>query len=88
MGKPCPDHWRDDGTSCYPPWTGVDVALQAKKDGSYMLAHPIVVTDCSNYNQTKNQSCPVNFKNTAVCSCQAIPTSKGVQSIIGKLPKS
>ena len=87
MGKPCPIGWRDDGTSCWPNWTGVDVAVQAAQTGTFR--HPIVVTDCANYSNQKNQKCPANFKNTGGplgCSCEAIPTSKEVKSIIGTVP--
>ena len=52
IGKPCPLNWRDDGTSCWPNWTGVDVAVQAAKTGTFR--HPIVVTDCNNYSQAKS----------------------------------
>lgn len=87
MGKPCPLGWRDDGTSCWPNWTGVDVPVQAAQTGTFR--HPIVVTDCANYSTQKNQKCPANFKNTGGplgCSCEAIPTSKEVRSIIGTVP--
>jgi hypothetical protein len=87
IGKPCPLGWRDDGTSCWPNWTGVDVPVQASQTGTFR--HPIVVTDCNNYSQAKNQKCPANFKNTGGplgCSCEAQPTSKEVKSIIGTIP--
>jgi len=87
MGKPCPLGWRDDGTRCWPNWTGVDVPAQAAQTGTFR--HPIVVTDCNNYSQSKNQKCPTNFKNTGGplgCSCEAQPTSKEVKSIIGTIP--
>lgn len=87
MGKPCPLDWRDDGTRCYPPWTGVKVSQQADKDGTYPMRHPILVTDCNSYAQAKSQKCPANFKNTGGpvgCTCEAVPMSKDVKSIVGK----
>jgi len=89
IGKPCALGWRDDGTSCWPNWTGVDVVAQAAKTGTFR--HPIVVTDCNNYSQQKGQKCPQNFKNTGGplgCSCEAQPMSKEVKSLIGSMPKS
>ncbi len=90
IGKPCREDWRDDGVQCYPPWAGKMVSYQADPDGTYTMRHPILVTDCSQYAQTKKQTCPVNFKNTggpAGCTCEAQPYSKEVKSLIGKLPK-
>jgi hypothetical protein len=87
MGKACPVGWRDDGTRCWPNWTGVDVPVQAAKTGAFK--YPIVVTDCANYSQAKQQKCPANFANTGGplgCSCEAKPVSKEVQSIIGHFP--
>jgi hypothetical protein len=84
MGKPCPSNWRDDGVQCYPPWTGVKVPYQADSQGTLPMQRPVLVSDCSNYNQVNHQACPANFKATAVCTCEAIPTSKGLLSIIGK----
>jgi hypothetical protein len=89
MGKACPYDWRDDGTNCYPPWTGVKVASQADANGSFTMRHPIAVTDCLNYSQARGQSCPANFKNTGGpggCSCEAVPQSKQIQTINGSLP--
>ena len=88
MGKPCQLGWRDDGTSCWPDWKGVDVAAQASRTGTFK--NPLVVTDCSNYSTQKGQRCPVNFKNSGGplgCSCEAQPTSKEVKSIIGTIPR-
>jgi hypothetical protein len=51
MGKPCPLGWRDDGTRCWPNWTGVDVPAQASQTGTFK--HPILVTDCFNYSQSE-----------------------------------
>ena len=90
MGKPCPLDWRDDGTRCYPPWNGSKVAFQADKDGTYPMRHPILVTDCAKYSQVNKQRCPANFKNTggpAGCTCEAVPMSKQVKSIIGRAPR-
>jgi hypothetical protein len=87
MGKPCPADWRDDGTQCYPPWNGLKVDYQADAAGTFTMRHPILVTDCSKYSQVNHQICPANFKNTAVCTCEAQPTSKEVKSIIGHMPK-
>jgi hypothetical protein len=87
MGKPCPLGWRDDGTSCWPNWTGVDVAAQANQTNAFK--YPILVTDCSNYSVAKNQKCPTNFAITGGplgCTCEARPTSKEVKSIIGTMP--
>jgi len=87
MGKPCPLGWRDDGTSCWPNWTGVDVAAQANQTEAFR--HPILVTDCSNYSTAKSQKCPTNFANTGGplgCTCESRPTSKEVKSIIGTMP--
>jgi hypothetical protein len=88
-GKICPPDWRDDGTSCYPPWTGKNVPAQAEPEGSYTLRHPIVVTDCGQYSTARGQECPANFKNTggpAGCSCEAQPTSKSVRALTGTVP--
>ena len=49
IGKPCPPDWRDDGTSCYPAWTGKVVPAQADPEGSFTIRHPIIVTDCFQY---------------------------------------
>jgi hypothetical protein len=90
MGTPCPALWRDDGTQCWPPWTGVKVAAQADPDGEPNWMRPILVTDCSNYSQQKGQKCPTNFKNTGGplgCTCEAQPTSKNVKTILGSMPK-
>jgi hypothetical protein len=84
MGKPCPLGWRDDGTSCWPNWTGVDVAAQATQSGAFQ--HPLLVTDCNNYAQAKGQKCPANFSGPTVCTCTAQPKSKEVKSIIGTVP--
>jgi hypothetical protein len=89
IGKPCPPDWRDDGTSCYPAWTGKVVAAQADPEGSFTIRHPIIVTDCFQYATAAGQTCPANFKNTggpAGCSCEAQPTSKEVRSMIGSIP--
>ena len=88
MGKPCPMGWRDDGTSCWPPWKGVDVTAQACQTCS-AFKYPILVTDCSNYSTPKNQKCPANFANVGGplgCTCEARYTSKEVKSIIGTMP--
>lgn len=85
MGKPCPGDWRDDGTSCYPPWTGLKV-IEADPNGSFTQRHPLLVTDCTKYSQANNQSCPANFRHSAVCTCQAVPTSKNIQIISGSSP--
>jgi hypothetical protein len=85
MGKPCPADWRDDGTSCYPPWTGAYVASQADPEGGYTMRYPIIVTDCFQYSTAKGQSCPANFKNTGGpggCSCEAQPISKEVKPVL------
>jgi hypothetical protein len=84
MGKPCPLGWRDDGTSCWPNWTGVDVAAQAAQTGTFR--HPLLVTDCNNYSQAKGQKCPTNFSGPTACTCAAQPKSKEVKSIIGTVP--
>jgi hypothetical protein len=89
IGKPCRSDWRDDGTSCYPPWNGKVVAAQADPEGSFLLRHPIIVTDCFQYSTANGQTCPANFKNTGGplgCSCEATPTSKDVRSLIGTIP--
>ena len=94
-GKPCPVDWRDDGTSCWPPWTGVAVAGQADPNPdptsltAYTMRHPIVVTSCSSYAAANNQSCPANFQNIGgpgSCSCQAITTSKNIKGVNGNTP--
>jgi hypothetical protein len=90
MGNPCPYDWRDDGTSCYPPWKGVKVDSQADPNGSFTMRHPIIVTDCWNYSQARGQSCPANFKNTGGpggCSCEAQPMSKYIAPILASVPK-
>lgn len=89
MGKPCPADWRDDGSTCYPPWTGVSVASQADPNGDYLKRHPIVVTDCGNYAAARGQQCPANFVNVGgpgSCSCQAQTTSKDIKTISGTSP--
>ncbi len=86
VGKLCPSDWRDDGTSCWPPWTGAVVASQADPNGNNDLRHPLVVTDCSHYSQLNGQSCPVNYSGPIGCSCQPITKSKSIQSIIGHVP--
>ena len=83
MGNICPADWRDDGTACWPPWTGVVVATQADPNGSDDLRHPLVVTSCSNYSQQNGQSCPVNYSGPVGCSCQPITQSKNIASIQG-----
>jgi hypothetical protein len=88
IGKPCPSGWRDDGVQCYPIWTGVKVPFQADPDGSLPMQRPILVTECPHYSSVDGsiKTCPPNFQKTAVCTCEAIPTSKGVKSLIGKVP--
>jgi len=87
IGKPCRTGWRDDGVQCYPNWTGPKVAYQADPDGTLPMQRPILVTDCPTFSSVQgNQSCPANFKKTAICTCEAIPTSKEVKSLIGKIP--
>jgi hypothetical protein len=88
VGKPCPSGWRDDGVQCYPLWTGVKVPYQADPDGSLPMQRPILVTECPHYSSVDGsiKTCPPNFKKTAVCTCEAIPTSKEVKSLIGKVP--
>jgi Tectonin domain len=88
VGKPCPLGWRDDGVQCYPLWTGVKVPLQADPDGTLPMQRPILVTECPHYSSVDGsvKTCPANFKKTAICTCQAIPTSKEVKSLIGKIP--
>jgi len=88
IGKPCASGWRDDGVQCYPPWTGVKVPYQADPDGDLPMRRPILVTECPHYSTVDGsiKTCPANFKKTAVCTCEAIPTSKDVKSLIGKVP--
>jgi hypothetical protein len=86
VGKLCPDDWRDDGTSCWPPWSGVAVASQADPNGSFTMRHPIDVTDCSSYDEDNGQSCPANFTFSAVCTCQAQPTLRNIKAISGTQP--
>ena len=44
-GDPCPTGWRDDGTSCWPAWTGATIPAQAEKDSATAtLKFPILVT--------------------------------------------
>ena len=86
MGQACPKDWRDDGTWCWPVWKGVAVSAMADPDGGDNLRHPLTVTNCSSYNQTKNQSCPANFTHSAVCTCQASASSKNVSVIVGHIP--
>jgi hypothetical protein len=86
IGKPCPLGWRDDGASCYPNWTGPKVAYQADPDGTLPMQRPILVTDCPTFSPVQgNKACPTNFKKT-LCTCEAQPTSKGVKSLVGKVP--
>lgn len=94
-GKTCPVDWRDDGTTCWPPWTGVAVSAQADANPNptaidgYTLRHPLVVTSCSSYAAAKNQSCPANFQNIGgpgSCSCQAEGTSKSIKVVKGFTP--
>jgi hypothetical protein len=88
VGTPCPSGWRDDGVQCYPIWTGVKVPYQADPDGALPMRRPILVTECPHYSSVDGsiKTCPTNFKKTAVCTCEAIPTSKQVKSLIGKIP--
>lgn len=85
IGKTCPAGWRDDGTSCWPNWTGKDVPAQASQTGSFR--HPLLVTDCANYAQAKGQKCPTNFTGPTVCTCAAQSKSKEVKSLIGTVPR-
>jgi len=86
VGKPCPLGWRDDGVSCYPPWTGSKFANQADPDGTLPMQRPILVTDCPTFSPVQgNKACPANFKKT-LCTCEAQPTSKEVKSLVGKVP--
>jgi hypothetical protein len=88
VGKPCASGWRDDGVQCYPPWTGVKVAYQADPDGDLPMRRPMLVTNCPIYSSVDGsvKTCPANFKKTAVCTCEAIPTGKDVKSLVGKVP--
>jgi hypothetical protein len=88
VGKPCPSGWRDDGVQCYPPWTGVKVPFQADPDGELPMQRPMLVTECPHYSSVDGsiKTCPANFKKTAVCTCEAQPTSKEVKSLVGKMP--
>jgi hypothetical protein len=88
VGKPCASGWRDDGVQCYPKWTGAKVAYQADSDGELPMQRPLLVTNCPLYSSVDGsiKTCPANFKHTAVCTCEAIPTGKDVKSLIGKVP--
>ena len=80
MGLPCPTGWRDDGTSCWPAWTGADIPGQAEKSGSMStMKYPILVTYAG-------IECPApNWSKTAI-TCSPTLKSKGVKSLIGTTP--
>lgn len=41
VGKVCSYDWRDDGTNCWPAWSGVKVGGQADPNGDVTQRHPI-----------------------------------------------
>ncbi len=81
QGKICPNGWRDDGTSCWPRWTGPAVWGQADMEGGSTMQFPLMVTSAS------FKSCPPNFSLAAI-TCTAQPTSKNVVTITGTVPRN
>lgn len=86
-GVPCPTSWRDDGTSCWPPWTGPNIPDQAQQDGPYTYRFPIMVTNCPQLgNNGGAPRCPPNFFGAHGCSCAAKTMVKNVVRVQGRNP--
>lgn len=72
-GLPCPLGWRDDGTSCWPPWTGPGIPAQADKDSTdAKMRYPILVTDA----RFGTEACPNNWTKGGITCTPAIMDKK------------